>query len=264
MNTCPICDAQERPYFRQLILGKHDVQYFFCDACGFLHTEKPYWLDEAYSDAIARSDTGLVQRNLAASVKTAALFKWLFDGTDKFIDLAGGYGLLTRLMRDMGFDYYWSDRYAQNVLARGFEASQNAGATFRAATAFEVLEHVERPVEFLQDAFKETGCEVLFFSTELYSGDVPSQSWWYYGLSTGQHISFYSERTLQRIASILNLHVCTNGSFHLLSREPVNQAAYRLLTGRIVAKALPIVGGRLFASRVNSDHMSIAGVPEVK
>lgn len=264
MSSCPVCKSQERHYFSQRVLSKYDVAYFFCDQCGFLHTEKPYWLQEAYADAIALADTGLVKRNLDASVRTAALFGWMFRGGGKFIDVAGGYGLLTRLMRDLGFDYYWSDRYAQNIFARGFESAGNSESVYRGATAFEVLEHVESPVDFLRDAFAHTGCEALFFSTELYRGDEPPQSWWYYGFGTGQHISFFTTRTLQRIASVLNLHLRSNGSFHLLSRTLVSKAAYGFLTGRVAAKLLPVISGRLFSSRIDTDHLSLARISEAK
>src|SRR3974390_843152 len=136
MSTCPICTAPERPYFTKRVLEKYDVDYYFCDSCMFLHAEKPHWLPEAYADAIVAADTGIVRRNLDASGKIAALFGWMFSRKDKFVDIAGGYGLFTRFIRDLGFDYYWSDPYAENVFARGFEANLQ-GTSFRAATAFE-------------------------------------------------------------------------------------------------------------------------------
>ncbi len=40
---------------------------------------------------------------------------------DPFLDYAGGYGVFTRLMRDIGFDFYWHDPYTQNLFANGFE-----------------------------------------------------------------------------------------------------------------------------------------------
>src|SRR4051812_4232747 len=113
--NCPVCQSVERPFFIRRILGKYDVQYYFCETCGLLHTEKPYWLDEAYSNAIVATDVGIARRNVVTSTTAAAVWSWLYKGKGKFIDLAGGYGLFVRLMRDMGFDYYWSDPYASNV-----------------------------------------------------------------------------------------------------------------------------------------------------
>jgi hypothetical protein len=259
MTPCPVCGSQQRPYFKQLILGKHEVAYFFCDACGLLRTEQPHWLADAYSDAIAVTDTGLVARNLAAAARTAALFGWLFGGKGRYIDLAGGYGLLTRLMRDIGFDYYWADRYAQNLLARGFEAETGTAQAYRGATAFEVLEHLEQPVEFIADAFSSTRCDALFFSTELYPGAQPPPSWWYYSLSTGQHIAFFHRRTLQKIADVLGLCLNSHGSFHMLSRMPVSALMFRLLTARLSVKLFSLFVGKLFRSKTETDHLSLAG-----
>ena len=104
-----------RPAFRHLLLRKHDVQYFQCGTCGFLQTETPYWLDEAYSSAIVSADTGIMQRNVYLSRMAAAVFWRLFRGSGRYLDAAGGYGLFTRLMRDIGLDYYWSDPHAQIV-----------------------------------------------------------------------------------------------------------------------------------------------------
>ena len=41
--------------------------------------------------------------------------------TKKFLDYGGGYGILVRLMRDVGYDFYWFDKYSQNIFAKGFE-----------------------------------------------------------------------------------------------------------------------------------------------
>ncbi|MDM9385348.1 hypothetical protein QUB80_32355 [Chlorogloeopsis sp. ULAP01] len=41
------------------------MTYYFCEESGLLKTEKPYWLDEAYQEAIADTDTGLVRRNIS-------------------------------------------------------------------------------------------------------------------------------------------------------------------------------------------------------
>ncbi len=61
---CQICHSLSRPLFSAPVLGKYRVSYFRCEHCGFLQTESPYWLPEAYQEPITRQDTGYVHRNL--------------------------------------------------------------------------------------------------------------------------------------------------------------------------------------------------------
>ncbi len=257
MTNCPVCRSPERPLFKRRILAKYDVTYYFCDACRFLHTERPYWLREAYSDAIVASDTGIVRRNLDSCGKAASIFTWMFGGKGKYIDLAGGYGLFTRLMRDIGFDYYWNDQYADNLLARGFEADIDSRQSFIGATAFEVLEHLEDPVSFVKSIFDKTACEALLFSTLLYNGNTPPESWWYYGEHSGQHIAFFNRTTLDKLSSILGIPIYSNGDFHMLSKRPVSPLVFSLATSRLAAKIAPVTFSILKKSRLESDNAAI-------
>jgi len=46
---CKICSNETYNIFSAKILNKNNIKYFYCDYCGFLQTEEPYWLKEAYS-----------------------------------------------------------------------------------------------------------------------------------------------------------------------------------------------------------------------
>ena len=74
------------------------------------------------------ADTGLVMRNLDIAKKLATLLYFGFDPRARYVDVAGGYGMLTRLMRDDGFDFHWDDKFCANLLARGFEADTGPAA----------------------------------------------------------------------------------------------------------------------------------------
>ena len=219
-----------RPAFRHPVLGRYDVQYFQCGTCGLLQTETPYWLEEAYASAIACADTGIVARNIYLSRVAAAVFWRLFRGQGSFLDAAGGYGLFTRLMRDIGFDCYWSDPHAQNLVARGFEDAAHAGP-YTAVTAFEVLEHLLDPLAFLSDLMRERGARTLLISTELFAGAAPEPaSWWYYAFDTGQHISFYRRSTLEEIGRRLGLRLYSHRSVHLWTDRRFSPTHLRLLS----------------------------------
>src|SRR5438128_9866447 len=107
IDACPICERARRVCFDATVLGKYNVSYLICDGCGLLQTEYPYWLNEAYTSAILDIDTGLLARNVALSKRLSPLLFFLSGRDGPYLDIAGGYGLITRLMRDIGFDFYW-------------------------------------------------------------------------------------------------------------------------------------------------------------
>jgi hypothetical protein len=258
MEACSICQATMTPLFTADVLGKYAVQYFHCRDCGFVRTERPYWLEEAYSAAIAATDTGILQRNWSLSSKLAAVLFFCFEPRASYVDMAGGYGILTRMMRDYGFDYYWEDEYCENLLARGFEAA--AGAPFAAVSAFEVIEHTVDPVEFVSEAMARHKCRTFIFSTVTYAGEQPpSSDWWYYSPVTGQHISFFQMRTLSRIAARLGLSFCSSGGLHLFTdRQLRNRWMYPLLCTPLAFGLAQLIRLRM-GSRAWPDSMQLSG-----
>src|SRR5689334_8705234 len=60
---CNVCESANDLFGSGLILNKYNVKFFRCSYCGFIQTEAPYWLEEAYSTPIASSDIGYVSRN---------------------------------------------------------------------------------------------------------------------------------------------------------------------------------------------------------
>jgi hypothetical protein len=216
-QICPISGKNMTPVFQETIIGKYLVTYYYCQESGILKTEQAYWLDEAYKSAIADTDTGLVQRNLANSKLLEIILQLLFKGEGRFLDVSGGYGLLARLMRDKGFDFYTIDKYCTNLFASHFEPE--IGFTAKALCAFEVLEHIEEPIKFLTEIFTKYNCKTLLFSTLTFTDDkIPSKNWWYYSFETGQHITFYQPRTLYCLAKSLGLqYYMINSNMHMIT-----------------------------------------------
>lgn len=253
---CSICSGLMRLAFSERVLSKYRADYDVCSTCGFLCVREPHWLNEAYSSAIAAADTGLVARNIDISRKLACI---LFlsgpdSGLDRYVDIAGGYGMLTRLMRDIGYDFYWIDQYCENVLAKGFEFSKDFSGC-RAVTAMEVLEHVSDPVKFIEESLSFAGAEMLIFTTELYTGPPPAPGgWWYYTFETGQHISFYQKRTLEVIANRLGLEFASSRGIHILSRKKVNTHLLRFATHPVFSRLGEIVVHRRLGSKTVADH----------
>lgn len=255
---CKICAGAVDPAFEARLLFKYDVEFFQCRQCGFLQTHEPHWLDEAYADAIIPADTGVLQRNASLARVCSLILLLLFSGREKFADLAGGYGLFVRMMRDAGFDFRWSDKYCQNIFARGFEATTED--RFAAVTAFEVLEHVPDPVRFVLDAFQSSASGTLIFTTELFAGKAPQPAdWWYYCFEAGQHISFFTRESLQALARAVGKTLHSRGSIHMLTDRSISPAVFSLLTSQKFARLLGFVPRMLLPSRTMPDHVALIG-----
>lgn len=255
-HKCKICSSITYKSFGVLMLGKYDADFFHCKSCGYLYTPNPTWLVEAYTKSIAQTDTGILSRNLNISKFISIIIYFLANkpSDKKYIDVAGGYGLLTRLMRDIGFDFYWCDKYSNNLVASGFEYSVNQGSCFL-ATAIEVLEHVENPLEFLVSSMDLAGSDVLIFTTELYKGTPPNPNeWWYYSFITGQHISFYSKKTLEVIAEKLGLFFFTSNGIHILSKYQLNQLVLQLVSFKLLRSFLFFYVKSRMTSKSLADH----------
>ena len=255
-HKCKVCGAVTHKCFSALMLGKYDANFYHCKSCGYLFTPSPTWLDEAYTKSIAKTDTGIITRNLNILKATSIIIYFLVKNArdKKYIDVAGGYGLLTRLMRDVGFDFYWSDKYSDNLVASGFEYTANQGGCFL-ATAVEVLEHMENPLEFLVSAMDIGSSDVLIFTTELYKDNPPDPNeWWYYSFITGQHISFYSKNTLEFIAQELGLFFYTSNGIHIFSKYELNKFLLKIVSFKLLRSILFFYVKSRMTSKSLVDH----------
>ena len=252
---CSVCSNPMEACFTATVIRKYTARYEVCNKCGFLAVQEPYWLEEAYLRAIASADTGLVMRNVSLASKVAGVLYWIMGERcgGRYLDAAGGYGLFTRLMRDLGFDFYWADKYCENIISPGFEYNQEMG-TCRAVTAFEVLEHLAHPASFIEETLSMSGAQVLLFSTELYAGAPPRPGdWYYYAFATGQHIAFYQRRTLEMLGTKLGLYFASANGLHIFSRTRVNEQLLRVVTGWLSSAAALWIRFRM-GSKTMSDH----------
>jgi hypothetical protein len=216
--------------FEATVLSKYKVAYYRCRETGFIQTEEPYWLGEAYSSAITKLDTGLVSRNIQLSESFSKIIATHFDKTARFLDYAGGYGLFTRLMRDKGFDFYHHDPFCQNLFAEFFDSSKlEPMARYELVTAMEVFEHLSKPKEEIEALFQYSNS--ILFTTELQPANNSNiQNWWYMGFEHGQHVSLYTKAALEHLAKLYGCNFYTNGSsIHLLTKKSFAQNPFAVL-----------------------------------
>jgi hypothetical protein len=207
------------------VLRKYPVRYYRCEQCGFIQTEPPFWLEEAYSTAIARQDVGLMARNLGNCERTAAVLNLLFPETATAVDFGAGHGVFVRLMRDRGFNFRWCDRYATNDYARGFE--HRDGSKYDFLTAFEVLEHLTDPVSDLAPIMDLS--DNVFVSTFLVPEPAPRLSdWWYYAPTSGQHIAFYTRSSLELLAARFGRKLLSYREYHLFTKKLQSDLLFKI------------------------------------
>jgi hypothetical protein len=216
--NCKICDSNTNELFKAKLLYNYDVSYYQCKSCGFGQTEKPYWLEEAYQSSMNLSDTGVMYRSERMSKITTSLFFLFFTTKGKYLDYAGGLGVFTRQMRDIGFDYFWSDPFTKNELARGFEGDMNE--KYDVVTTFESFEHFEKPLIEIEKILTLT--DTIIFTTDVISVPAPKHSdWWYYGSEHGQHISFYSLTSFKKIADRFGMQYHNAMNVHILTKKKI-------------------------------------------
>lgn len=235
-----------------MVLGRHNARYKRCNGCGFIRAENPTWLDEAYSHAIATSDVGLLRRNVVLAAVTRSVVKAYFNKSGKFVDYGGGYGVLTRFMRDAGLDTYRYDPMCRNLFAAGFDIDPPPQPCYELATAFEVFEHLVNPQEQLQKMLMFS--RNILFTTLLQPEPAPRPgSWWYYCLETGQHVAFYTRAALEALAAAHGLHMVSDGvQLHLLTDRPRSEAWFRIITRyRVAALRCPFSRG---STLIDKDH----------
>jgi len=206
--------------FTATVLHKYLVKYYQCNQTGFIQTEEPYWLEEAYSSVITRLDIGLPYRNIVLGDVVEKILLKNFNPDGRFLDYGGGYGLFTRIMRDKGFDFYNTDKYCENRFAEYFDLKDIDTARFELLTSFEVMEHLANPYYELNEIFNYT--DSLLFTTELQPKIALKNvnDWWYFIPETGQHIAFYNEASLKYIAEKLGFNFYTNGvDWHIFTKK---------------------------------------------
>ena len=117
---CKICRKESKLFTESTIINKYQINYYLCENCEFIQTEEPHWLKEIYDNPINDTDTGILDRSIMLSKVTTNLISNFFDPKGDYLDYAGGYGIFVRLMRDIGINFLWDDKYCNNLFAKGF------------------------------------------------------------------------------------------------------------------------------------------------
>lgn len=239
-RPCKLCGAQTEFRFAKTVLFAHRAEYFECVACGSLQVPDTPWLEEAYRVERWPVDTGLVARNLQLAGRIATFLDATSARTDVVIDFGGGTGLLTRLLRDLGWNALCHDRYREPVFVDAFHVREVAGLGARVVIASEVLEHFTTPRESLGELLALA--PLIIFTTGLY--DRQGEDWWYLAPETGQHVFFFSARALQEVAGAAGFTFADTGLLKFFVREDLlDDASARSRIERAIQQSASVEPG---------------------
>jgi hypothetical protein len=220
-------------------------------------------LVDAHTKAISKLDTGLVARGLSVSRLTSTVL--FLEGKRELVglDWGGGNGLLSRLMRDMGFQMKSYDRYAENILSEGFSVEPNEVMSHKGfMTVVECFEHLINPHQELSEVSESQ--EYLFLTTELIANPAPNPSnseWWYFMPESGQHVTFASKLGMARFAERLDFpNQYSVGALHILSRSPLRWRTKITLSIRITRILMTLLIPELLKKKyglTESDHANL-------
>lgn len=209
--------------YKAKVLQKYDVSYHQCSSCRFIQTDEPFWLNEAYENAITSLDIGLVNRNLYLQEEIPRIIDHCFPNAKTMLDYGGGYGMFVRMMRDKGYNFFRQDIYCDNLFAKHFDITDHPDMRMDVLTAFEVFEHLVNPMAEMEKMLSYA--PNIIFSTVLIPKSTDEfKNWWYLSPQTGQHIAFYSTESLQFMSAKHGLNFYTNNNnLHIFSKEKINE-----------------------------------------
>ena len=240
---CPICGSTTSEILSYDLEGGKRANLVKCASCRFTFVSEPFWLAASFSSALNRMDVGSVDRSLlVADFVHGLLGRRSPRASWSVLDIGGGDGLVTRVLRDRGVDCRWVDPYCEPVYYVGPKVRPEDH--FDLAVMSEVALHLPDPVGTFDGLLRQAD-RVLF--TAVVPPDTVPQDWWYLMPSTGQHIAFYPTSAIAAMAERLGVEWCSDGKFfHLLSRKKIDHALRRRIERReftlLHAHLLAVIG----------------------
>lgn len=224
MPDCKVCEKEGKFAFEALILGKHPVNFYGCKNCGLVFCENIHWKDEA-ADKKA-FEKNVLKRNIHLWQLSANIISAFFDTKGKFLDLSPDKGILCRLMRDSGFNFYFSGSGngnidgavapGENIFAKGFEAREEDDFELICAfNRFEKAEFVLFELEKMLGLSKN-----ILFNAKLLGKKLPgagNNDFWEF--DRGENVTFYSKKTLKFLAKKYRLKLYSHKNIHLLTQK---------------------------------------------
>lgn len=218
-KECELCGGEVSYKFSSVVLDNIRANYYECQNCHMLRS------DHLDGDACSLAhvyrignkldlDTGAAWRQYCVVRRLEKLFRYGIIKPRvrrlKALDLGGGSGFTgSYLISRLGWDAYTYDpfsnpSYLPGRFLREWPSVQNKGP-FDLIIATEVFEHFVRPRDEIKKitAILPSSTAYLYVTTKLYTPEVKDASWPYLARETGQHVCFYSRKSVKQIARLL-------------------------------------------------------------
>lgn len=215
-NKCPICFKKapvlffcdlNKTYGGINILGvsNKNIHYATCHSCNFSFAVEMYgWKVNDFKKYIYNDEYIKVDPDYTI-VRPMRMFDVLtkerfvnFPTTYKHLDYGGGSGVLSKLLREKG----WNSR-SYDLFVDGKEDLKKIGK-FDLITTYEVFEHVSNVNELICNLKSLLNTNGIIHFTTLTSDGYLSADWWYAAPRNG-HISLFSRKSLKILANKFNL-----------------------------------------------------------
>ena len=221
---CPICNSSANMLFSVMVQGENRSELNSCSNCEFAFYPDQNWISKSFSDELNSLDVGAADRTVISADYLSVMLKSQKLSHGKFLDYGGGYGLLSRIMRDRGFNFENFDPFTRQIFpTSGLHMNNSLDQKYDAITLIEVALHFEDPLEEFRRLLQLTN--VLFFTAVL-TDEKLDHDWWYLSPETGQHIALFSQKTLATLAEKLGVNLTSDGRFfHIFHRENLTKKA---------------------------------------
>ena len=211
---CPVCKDKNvklwtridknasclRKHSKDFVRSGETVEYLRCDSCGHIYCPDMIRMPKSVIAKIYGPDYSIYDPDMVRDrpVRCYELLTGFFfpNLPDSHLDYGSGYGLLTELLRDNG----WNSKSYDPFLS----AEEKPEGQYSVVSAFEVAEHSQHPRELFNELSKLTKT-ILILSTR--RNNNQDKSWWYVSPKNG-HINIYSEKSLNlclRLAGFLEI-----------------------------------------------------------
>jgi 2-polyprenyl-3-methyl-5-hydroxy-6-metoxy-1,4-benzoquinol methylase len=218
-RACPLCGSH-RVGTR---FTKQRTDYWSCEDCGFRFATPDR--DPNLSNTLDEYEAAYLQYLAPDDADRAnfdALYRWMntvtpLDGK-RLLDVGAGSGKLVRDLRTRGIDAHGIepsralfDRFLAGDAAfrcETIDRTRASSGSFSIVTAFDVIEHVADPHEFLRGMVAALDADgVVFLSTpdvESVTAKLFGRRWHFY---YPYHVSYFGPQTLGRAASAHGLRI---------------------------------------------------------